>query len=60
MDTPAPQKFNIPYFLLQSLIDSNTKVQARNSEQLTHLGLIKILVEEGLHTITLPIAWEVF
>jgi len=32
MDTLAPQKLNIPYFLLQSLIDSNTKVKAGNSE----------------------------
>jgi len=60
MDTPAPQKLSIPYFLLQSLIDSSIKVQAGNSEQLAHHGLIKILVEEALHTFTLPIAWEVF
>jgi len=60
MDTPAPQKLSIPYFLLQSLIGSNTKVQAGNSEQLAHHGLIKILLEEALHTFTLPIAWEVF
>jgi len=60
MDTLAPQKISIPYFLLQSLIDSSTKVQAGNSRQLAHHGLIKILVEEALHTFTLPIAWEVF
>jgi len=60
MDTPTLQKLSIPYFLLQSLIDSSTKVQARNSGQLAHHGLIKILVEEALHTFTLPIAWEVF
>jgi len=60
MDTPVPQKLSIPYFFLESLIDSNTKVQAGNSEQLAHHGLIKILVEEALHTFTLPIAWEIF
>ena len=60
MDTPAPQKLSIPYFLPQSLIDSSTKVQAGNLEQLAHHGLIKILVEESLYTFTLPIAWEVF
>jgi len=60
MDTPTPQKLSIPYFLLHSFIDSSTKVQAGNSEQLAHHGLIKILVEESLHTFTLPIAWEVF
>ena len=60
MDTPAHQKLSIPYFLLQFLIDSNTKVQEGNSQQLAHHGLIKILVEEALHTLTLPIAWDVF
>lgn len=60
MDTLAPQNFSIPYFLLQSLIDSSTKVQEGNSQQLAHHGLIKILVEEALHALTLPIAWEVF
>ena len=59
MDTPAHQKLSIPYFLLQSLIDSNTKVQVGNSGKLAHHGLIKLLVEEALHTFTLPIAWEV-
>ena len=60
MDNPAPQKLSIPYFLLQSLIDSSTKVQARDLWQLAHHGLIKFLVEEALHTFTLPIEWEVF
>ena len=60
MDTPAPQKLSIPYFLLQSLINSSTKVQVGNSEQLAFHGLIKILVEEALHTFTIPIAWEIF
>ena len=60
MDTPAPQKLSIPYFILQSRIDSSTKVQERNSQQLPHHGLIKILVEESLHTLTIPIALEVF
>ena len=60
MDTPAHQKLSIPYFLLQSLIDSSAKLQVGNSQQLAHHGLIKILVEEALHTLTIPIAWEVF
>jgi len=45
---------------LQSLIESSTRVKAGNPEQLAHHGLIKILVEEALHTLTLPIAWEIF
>ena len=60
MDTLAHQKLSIPYFLPQSLINSTTKVQGGNSGQLAHHGLIKLLVEEALHTFTLPIAWEVF
>ena len=60
MDTLAPQKLNTPYFLLQSFIDSSIKVKAGNLDQLAHHGLIKILVEEALHTFTIPIAWEIF
>ena len=60
MDTLAYQNLNIPYFLLQYLIDSNTKVQEENSQQLAHHGLINILVEEPLHTLTISIAWKVF
>jgi len=60
MDTPSPQKLNIPYFFLQSLVESNTKFQAGNLKKLTHHGLIKNLVGEVLHTFTLHIAWEIF
>ena len=60
MDTPTPQKLSIPYFLVQPLIDSSIKLKARGPDQLAHHGLIKMLVEEALHTFTLPIAWEVF
>ena len=60
MDTRADQKLSIPCFILQSLIDSSTKVQKGNSKQLAHHGLIKILVEESLYTLTLPLTWEVF
>lgn len=56
----SPQKLNIPYFLLQSLIDSSIKFKARSLDQLAHHGLIKILMEEALHTFTIPIAWEIF
>ena len=60
MDTPTPQKVSIPYFLLQSLIDSSIKLKARGSDQLAHHGLIKLLVEEGIPTFTIHIAWEMF
>jgi len=29
-------------------------------DQLAHHGLIKLLVEDALHTYTIPIAWEIF
>lgn len=60
MDLPAPQKLSIPYFLIQSLIDSNIKLKARGLDQLAHHALIKLLVEDALHNFTIPIAWEIF
>jgi len=57
MDTPTPQKLNIPYFLLQFLIDSSIKSKSRGPNQLAHHGLIKLLVEDAIHTFTIPIAW---
>lgn len=60
MDLPAPQKLSIPYFLLQSLIESNIKLKAGGPDQLAHHGLIKLLVEDALHTFRIPIAWEIF
>jgi len=29
-------------------------------DQLAHHGLIKLLVEDALHTYTIPISWEIF
>jgi len=34
MDTPTPQNLSIPYFLLQSHIEFNTKVHVGNLEML--------------------------
>jgi hypothetical protein len=36
------------------------KLKAGGPDQLAHHGLIKLLVEEALHTFTIPIAWEIF
>ena len=60
MDTPAHRKLSIPCFLLQSLIYSSTKVQEGNSKKLSYHGLIKIPVEEALHTLKILITWEIF
>lgn len=60
MDLPASRKLSLPYFLLQSLIDCGTKLNAGVPDQLAHHGLIKLLVEDAIHTYTIPIAWEIF
>ena len=54
------KKLSIPYFLLQSLIECSTKLNVVVPDQLAHHGLIKLLVEDALHTYTIPIAWEIF
>jgi len=60
MDLPTSRKLSLPYFLLQSLIESSTKLKAGVPNQLAHHGLIKFLVEDALQTYTIPIAWEIF
>ena len=60
MDLPPEQKLSIPYFLLQSLIECGTKSNEGILDQLAHHGLIKLLVEDALHTYTVPISWEIF
>jgi len=45
--------------MIEGFIESNIKFKVGSLDQLAHCGLIKILVEEALHTFTLPIAWEV-
>jgi len=60
VETPPHHRLNIPYFLLQSLIDSSIKVHEGNSQQLAHHGLIRILVEDALQNLRIPITWLVF
>lgn len=60
MDLPPEQKLSIPYFLLQSLIECGAKLKEGTSDQLTHHGLIKLLVEDALHTYTVPLSWDIF
>lgn len=60
MDLPLEQKLSIPYFLLQSLIECATKLREGTPDQLAHHGLIKLLVEDALHTYTVPLSWEIF
>lgn len=60
MDLPPARKLSIPYFLLQSLIECGTKLNEGIPDQLAHHGLIKLLVEDSLHTYTVPISWKIF
>ena len=60
MDLPLARKLSIPYFLLQSLLECGTKLNAGVPDQLAHHGLIKLLVEDALNTYIILIAWEIF
>jgi hypothetical protein len=37
-----------------------TKLREGTPDQLAHHGLIKLLVEDALHTYTVPLSWEAF
>ena len=60
VETPVHQKLSIPYFLMQSLIGSSNKVKEGNSQQLVHHGLIRILIEDALQNLRIPITWTLF
>ena len=46
--------------MLQSLIECATKLKEGIPDQVTHHGLIKLLVEDALHSYKVPLAWEAF
>jgi len=60
MDLPPEEKLSIPYFLLPSLSECGTKLKEGTLDQLAHHGLIKLLVEDALHTYIVPLSWEIF
>ena len=60
MDLPVENKLSLPYFLLQSLIECATKLKEGTPDQVAHHGLIKLLVEDALHTYKVPLSWEAF
>lgn len=60
MDLPTAKKLSLPYFLLHSLIECGTKLNAGVPDQLAHHGLIQLLVEDALHIYTIAIAFEIF
>jgi len=59
-DLPVEKKLSIPYFLLQSLIECATKLKEGIPYQVAHHGLIKLLVEDALHSYKVPLTWEAF
>lgn len=42
------------------MIECATKLREGTPDQLAHHGLIKLLVEDALHTFTVPLSWEFF
>ena len=42
------------------MIECATKLREGTPDQLAHHGLIKHLVEDALHTYTVPLSWEIF
>ena len=42
------------------MVECSTKLKEGTPDQLAHHGLIKLLVEDSLHTYIVPISWEVF
>lgn len=60
MDLPSEEKLCIPYFLLQSMTECATKLREGTPDQIAHHGLIKLLVEDALHTYIVPLSQENF
>lgn len=60
VETYPHHRLSIPYFLLQSLIYTSIKVQEGNPQQLAHHGLIRIIIEDALHNLIIPIQWDIF
>ena len=60
MDLPSEKKLSIPYFLLQSMTECAIKLRQGMPDQIAHHGLIKLLMDDALHTYTVPLSWETF
>ena len=59
-EIPIDRRLTIPYFLLQSIIDMSLKIQEGKHQQLAHHRLIKLIVEDALSQIRIPIKWSTF
>jgi len=59
-NTPPQNRLSIPYFLLQSVIDMSIKAHEGKHQQRSHHGLIKLILEDALQNLSLPITWKTF
>ena len=54
------RRLNVPCFLLQSIIDTSMKIQEGKHQQLAHHGLLKLILEDDLSQLRIPIQWSTF
>jgi len=57
---PIDKRINIPYFLLQFIIDMSLKFQEEKHQKLSHHGIIKLILEDALSQLKVPIKWSTF
>ena len=56
-DFPSHQGMNIPQFLLQSIRDMRQMCREGKYQHLAHHGLIKLIVEDALKNLKIPMLW---
>lgn len=54
------ERLSVPCFLMQSIIDMSLKVQEGKHQQLAHHGLIKLILEDSLSHLRIPIQLSTF
>lgn len=59
-ETPPHNRLSVPFFLLHPIINMSIKVQEGKHQQLAHHGLIKLILEDALNNLRIPIACSTF
>ena len=59
-EIPLEKRLSIPHFLLNSITDMRNKVRQRKYQHLAHHGIIKLIVNDYLKGLNLPISWSSF
>ena len=59
-ELPLEQRLSIPHFLLNSINDMSHKVRQRKYHHLAHHGLIKLIMNDALRRLNLPVSWSSF